>query len=116
MGGSDLKNNMGKLLEAYGGDSEPLSSLDDKKVLEYALRQNWASAIKQIVASGPLISTALLKGKLLKQTTEATMAAFNLRQACNFRIRRMEEIENAGKTQVINSVNEQGEKKQTQVT
>jgi hypothetical protein len=44
------------------------------------------------------------------------MASFNLKQACTFRLKRIEEISEAGQTQVTNTQTPEGEDKQTQVT
>jgi|JI9StandDraft_2_1071091.scaffolds.fasta_scaffold265868_1 hypothetical protein len=98
LGGGTFKIEFNKLLAAYAGESDMLTQIQDKKVGEFALRLNWASATKQLVANGPIVSSAIQKARNLKQVTEATLAAFDLKQACLFRLRRMEEIENSGKT------------------
>lgn len=48
-------------------------------LLQYVLKGQWASAIKQLVAIGEDVTNAVNKAKMLKHTTESTMAAFNLR-------------------------------------
>lgn len=63
MGGSNFKTNFGKLLMAYEGNMDELQTFDDKKVLELALRQNWASAIKQLVADGDKVVAAVRKAR-----------------------------------------------------
>lgn len=46
---------------------------------------------------------------MLKHTTEATMAAFNLKEACSFRLRQIDEIENNGKTRISTKIGPDGE-------
>lgn len=79
-------------------------------LLQYCLKSQWSSAIKQLVAIGEDVTNAVNKAKMLKHTTESTMAAFNLRQSCTFRLRQLEEIENNGKTHITTKTDETGAK------
>ena len=61
------------------GDLSGVQELQDQMLLQYVLKGQWASAIKQLVAIGKDVTNAVNKAKMLKHTTESTMAAFNLR-------------------------------------
>lgn len=116
IGGPSFRDHFTALLQATTGDLQGLQNLDDARTIEYVLKEQWASAVKQLVAIGDDVTNGINKAKMLKHTTEATMAAFNLKEACSFRLRQIDEIENNGKTRISTKIGPDGEQTSMQVT